>query len=116
MAKELFGSNSGAALSKKNDAKPAFQLVEDVVGCKWTLQVLETLRQGYLRPGEIKKAVSGISAKVLNERLKKLTRYNLIDRKIYPEVPPRVEYAFTKKGRTFLRVLDAIYRLSREQM
>jgi len=90
---------------KKNDP---MRVLEDVVGCKWTMSVVDNLKKGAHRPGALKQAIPGISAKVLNERLQKLLRFELIRRKVYPVVPPKVEYSFTTKGRKFLKVLDAI--------
>lgn len=87
-------------------------IVEDVVGCKWTLRVIDSLRQGRTRPGEIERSISGLSSKVLNERLKKLVRFELVNRRVYSEVPPRVQYSFTPKGREFLKVIDAIRRFA----
>ena len=89
------------------------EITEDVVGCKWTLRVISQLRSDCKRPGDLKRAIPGISAKVLNERLSKLVRYELIRKKIYPVTPPKVEYSFTTLGRKFLIILDAIHRITR---
>ena len=55
--------------------------------------------------------VEGLTTKVLNERLAKLQRYGLVARQVYPEKPPRVEYHFTKLGKAFLTIIDAIDEL-----
>lgn len=86
-------------------------MVEDVVGCKWSLTVLGLVRDGVKRPGAMEHAVAGLSAKVLNERLRKLTRYGILEKRSYPEIPPRVEYSLTPFGRRFTRILDQIRRL-----
>lgn len=86
-------------------------MVEDVLGCKWTLRVLGGIRSGVLRPGALEREIVGISTKVLNERLRKLLRFGVIERRAYPEVPPRVEYRLTAFGRRFTRVLDAVEAL-----
>lgn len=91
----------------------ATHIVEDIIGCKWSLVVIDAVKRGKRRPGEIKRSIEGISEKVLGERLKKLTRYGLIERKVYPEVPPHVEYRFTARGKRFLKVLDAVSVFSR---
>lgn len=83
-------------------------MVEDVLGCKWTLRVLGRIRGGIVRPGALEREISGISTKVLNERLRKLVRFGVIERRAFPEVPPRVEYRLTPFGRRFTRVLDAV--------
>jgi DNA-binding HxlR family transcriptional regulator len=86
-------------------------MVEDVVGCKWSMRVLALVESGISRPGAMERAVAGLSAKVLNERLSKLTRYGVLRKTVYPEVPPRVEYALTEFGQRFSAVLAEIRRL-----
>lgn len=89
-------------------------MVESTLGCKWSLTVLGLVRNGVLRPGAMEHAVPGLTAKVLNERLRKLVRFGILRRTAYPELPPRVEYTLTRFGRRFLRVLDDIDRLQAE--
>jgi DNA-binding HxlR family transcriptional regulator len=98
-----------AAEQTKNTA---MSIVESIVGCKWSLRVIDAIKQGKTRPGEMKRAIPGISEKVLNERLKKFVRFELVVRKVFPEVPPRVEYKFSPKGKKFLKVLDSIEKFS----
>jgi DNA-binding HxlR family transcriptional regulator len=92
----------------------AARMVEDIVGCKWSLTVLGLVRSGVNRPGAMAHAVPGLSAKVLNERLRKLQRFGILSKRSYPEVPPRVEYSLTSFGARFVDVLDGIERLERE--
>ena len=73
--------------------------------------VLAAIRDGTHRPGAIERACTGISTKVLNERLRKLVRFEIVERKVFPVVPPRVEYHFTPFGLLFLGVIDAIAAL-----
>lgn len=87
------------------------RMVEDIVGCKWSLAVLDLVRRGVRRPGAMEHAIDGLTAKVLNERLRKLQKYGILDKKSFPEVPPRVEYALTPFGEKFSAVLDQIARL-----
>ena len=89
-------------------------MVEDIVGCKWSLAVLERVRSGVSRPGALEHSLPGLSTKVLNERLRKLQRYGIVSRTAYPEVPPRVEYALTPFGRKFVQVLDGVAALEHE--
>lgn len=65
-------------------------MVEDIVGCKWSTSVLDMLDKGINRPGAMVKTVDGLTTKVLNERLKKLMKYKIIEKLEYEEVPPRV--------------------------
>lgn len=84
------------------------------MGCKWSLTVLGLVRSGVNRPGAMEHAVPGLSAKVLNERLRKLQRFGILAKTSYAEVPPRVEYALTPFGAKFVDVLDGIERLERD--
>lgn len=88
--------------------------MEDIVGCKWSLAVLGLVRRGVHRPGALEHAVDGLSAKVLNERLRKLQRYGILHRRAYPEIPPRVEYTLTAFGERFAAILDALDTLEAE--
>ena len=90
-------------------------MVEDIVGCKWSLTVLELIRSGVSRPGAMQRRVSGLTAKVLNERLRKLLRFGIIKREIFAEVPPRVEYRLTAFGKRFNGVLEQIAALEMER-
>jgi len=92
-----------------NEARPSVaEMVENIVGCKWSLRVLALVREGVNRPGAIEHAVAGLTAKVLNERLRKLGRYGILDKTIYAESPPRVEYRLTPFGQRFSVLLDEI--------
>lgn len=90
-------------------------MVEDVVGCKWSLAVLGLVRQGVRRPGAMEHAIPGLSKKVLNERLRKLVRFGVLEREAYPEVPPRVEYRLTTFGKRFNSVIAHIAALEEER-
>lgn len=92
----------------------AGQMVESVVGCKWSLTVIDLIRQGVNRPGKMEHAVNGLSAKVLNERLRKLMRFGIIEKRVFPETPPRVEYYLTNFGNRFVAILDSIRLLQNE--
>ena len=87
------------------------RIVEDVVGCKWTLHVLAQVRGGVNRPGALVRTAEGLTTKVLNERLSKLVRYGVLEKQSFPEVPPRVEYRLTPLGERLNGVLDAIAAL-----
>jgi DNA-binding HxlR family transcriptional regulator len=100
---------------KKISATPDVAgMVEDIVGCKWSLGVLAQIRQGVVRPGAMEHALPGLSTKVLNERLRKLVRYGIVARHAYPEVPPRVEYRLTRFGQKFTKLIDGVDALQRE--
>ncbi|MBL8287899.1 MAG: helix-turn-helix transcriptional regulator [Rubrivivax sp.] len=90
------------------------RMVEDIVGCKWSLAVLGAVRRGIHRPGALEHAIEGLSKKVLNERLAKLVRFGILDKHSFAELPPRVEYRLTGFGAKFCALLDGIDALQRE--
>jgi DNA-binding HxlR family transcriptional regulator len=81
-----------------------------VIGGKWKLVILWHLTQGRLRFGELKKRIIGITEKMLSQQLKEMESDKLISRKVYPQIPPKVEYSITKHGislQSVLKELDA---------
>jgi DNA-binding HxlR family transcriptional regulator len=105
---------------KKKTATPeapssVSHMVEEVVGCKWSVTVLALITSGVSRPGAMQRRVRGLTAKVLNERLKKLLRFGIIERQIFAEVPPRVEYRLTTFGKRFNSVIAQIAELEEER-
>ena len=89
-------------------------IFEECLGCKWTLHVLRQVRLGVVRPGALERSASGLTAKVLNERLVKLVRFGILSRHEFAEIPPRVEYHLTAFGARFLEILDQIEKLREE--
>jgi DNA-binding HxlR family transcriptional regulator len=94
---------------------PVARMVEDIVGCKWSLTVLDLVSRGVVRPGAMQKRVVGLTTKVLNERLKKLVRFKIVERRVFAEVPPHVEYVLTPFGEQFNEVLRQIAMLDARQ-
>ena len=86
----------------------ALDVTMDYIGGKWKTVVLWYLRKGHKRFGELKKHIPDITEKMLSLQLKQLEKDGIVQRKIYAEVPPRVEYSLTKKGETILPVLEAV--------
>lgn len=84
------------------------QMVESIIGCKWSLTVIGLIRRGVNRPGRMEHAIEGLSAKVLNERLTKLQRFGIVEKQVFAEMPPRTEYHLTPFGQRFLAILDAV--------
>lgn len=83
-------------------------MVETVVGCKWSITIVDLVERGILRPGAMERSVEGLSAKVLNDCLRILVSYGVLDKQSFPEVPPRVEYHFTTFGRKFVEILKML--------
>lgn len=90
---------------------PVAGMLEDIIGCKWSLRVLRLVSDGVCRPGAMQRRVPGLTAKVLNERLRKLLRFGIIEREVFAEVPPRVEYRLTSFGSRFASLLAKIEEL-----
>ena len=89
-------------------------MVETIYGCKWSLTVYQLLANGINRPGEMVRSVEGLTTKVLNECLRRNTKFGILERVAYNEVPPRVEYKVTPFGTRFIRVLDELEKLQSE--
>lgn len=80
-----------------------------LIGGKWKLLIMRDLLAGTCRFGALKKSVGGISQKVLTSNLREMEEAGLVVRRVYPEVPPRVEYALTETGETLRPVIDAMW-------
>ena len=78
------------------------------VGDKWSLQVISQLGEGTLRFTELKRSVDGISQRMLTLTLRQLERDGLVERTVYPTVPPKVEYTLSDFGRTILIPVTAL--------
>ena len=89
-------------------------MVETIYGCKWSLTVYQLLANGINRPGAMVSHVEGLTTKVLNECLRKNTKFGILERLTYNEVPPRVEYKVTPFGTRFIRILDELEKLQSE--
>lgn len=89
-------------------------MVETIYGCKWSLTVYQLLANGINRPGEMVHSVEGLSTKVLNECLKRNVEFGILDKQMFNELPPRVEYQVTPFGEKFLLILDQLENLQNE--
>ena len=94
--------------------RDSYQKLEDVVGCKWSVSVLQAVAAGVTRPGALERHIAGISTKVLSERLRKLTHYGLLSRHVYAEVPPRTEYSLSQNGQKLVSIIERINDLDDE--
>lgn len=81
----------------------------DRIGDKWTVMVVVALEQGPLRYNEIRRVVAGISQRMLTLTLKGLERDGLINRTMYPTIPPRVDYELTELGNRLMVPLQSLY-------
>ena len=82
--------------------------VLDLIARRWTVLIVGALADGPRRFGQLRRTVGGISAKVLTQVLRDLARNGLITRTLYPEIPPRTEYALTDLGQALIGPLGAL--------
>jgi DNA-binding HxlR family transcriptional regulator len=80
----------------------------DIVCGKWTLLVIRDLADGRSRFCELERSLQGISPRTLSLRLRALEEEGIVHRRTFPEVPPRVEYALTEKGRALVPIVESM--------
>ena len=80
----------------------------DIVCGKWTLLVIRDLAEGRSRFCELERSLQGISPRTLSLRLRALEEEGIVERQTFPEVPPRVEYALTEKGRALVPIIESM--------
>ena len=89
-------------------------LIGEVLYGKWKIRLLWFIDQGYQRPSELQRKIPDASRRVLNVQLKELEDHELVTRKIYPVVPPKVEYSLTDFGKTLIPVIATLGQWSDE--
>jgi DNA-binding HxlR family transcriptional regulator len=90
------------------------EVVEAVFGCKWSLRILELIRRGICRPGAIEREIQGLTPKVENYYFRRMIELEILERVVYPSVPPHVEYRLTDFGQRFMPILDSIAELQQQ--
>lgn len=85
-----------------------------LIGDKWKVLILRDLLSGTKRFGELKKSIGSVSQKVLTAQLRDMEESGLLSRKVYAEVPPRVEYTLTELGYSLKPILDAMWNWGEE--
>ena len=90
------------------------EITMGLIGDKWKVLIIRDLLTGTKRFGELKKSVTGITQKVLTTNLRQMEASGLISRKVYPEVPPRVEYSLSKTGLSLKPILDSMVKWGNE--
>lgn len=80
----------------------------EIVCAKWTILIVRDLSEGRSRFCEMERSLAGISPRTLSLRLRALEEEGIVQRSTYPEVPPRVEYALTDKGRALIPIIDSM--------
>src|SRR5947209_18558249 len=89
-------------------------LTAEIICGKWTLLLVRDLAEGRSRFSELERSLAGISPRTLSLRLRALEEAEIVERKTFPEVPPRVEYALTEKGRALLPLIEDMRSFGRE--
>lgn len=84
------------------------EITMGLIGEKWKVLIIRDLLTGTKRFGELKKSVTGITQKVLTNNLREMEASGLVNRKVYAEVPPRVEYSLTETGWSLKPILDSM--------
>lgn len=77
-----------------------------IIGSKWTIMILHQLCDGLKRFGELQRLLPGISPKTLSQRLKELEKHGVVSKKVFDEMPLRVEYSLTEKGASLKKVIS----------
>src|SRR5438270_326380 len=98
--------------SHANSTCPVCRTAE-VVCAKWTMLVIRDLAEGRSRFCELERSLAGISPRTLSLRLRALEEEGIVERRTYPEVPPRVEYALTEKGRALVPLVEGMREYGR---
>ena len=100
----------------KKDELPVCPVATTVqlIGNKWKLLIIRNLRSRAWRFNELKKDLDGISQKVLTDNLRSMEEDGIITRTVYPEVPPKVEYALSELGETLRPILDSMEQWGKE--
>ena len=86
----------------------------DILSGKWTILLVRDLADGRSRFCELERSLEGISPRTLSLRLRALEEYGIVERRTFPEVPPRVEYSLTEKGRALVPIIEDMRAYGRD--
>jgi DNA-binding HxlR family transcriptional regulator len=98
------------------DSQCPSRLVLDRIADKWTALIIQILSKGTMRYAALQREIGGISQKMLTQTLRSLERDGLVQRVVYPVVPPKVEYSITRLGRTLIEPLHGLCRWSEKHL
>ena len=91
-----------------------FQLATDMIGGKWKGMVLWALKKDVKRNGELKRLIPHISQKMLTQQLRELEDVGIVERIVYPVIPPKVEYKLTENGQKLIPILEELHDWGKE--
>jgi len=86
-------------------------LFQEILKCKWTLKIMDSLAKGARRPAELGRELEGLSKKVLHDRLGKLEKNEIVIREVVSERPSHVEYRLTSRGESICRLIGQVKAL-----
>jgi len=89
---------------------PRFEAAFELLGKRWTGLIIRSLLSGSKRFSDIQEIIPNLSARMLTERFKELEEQGIISRNVYPEMPVRIEYELTEKGRALEKSMDEIQK------
>src|SRR6202171_6260001 len=92
------------------------RLVLDRIADKWTALIIQVLAHGTMRYAQLQREIGGISQKMLTQTLRSLERDGLVQRTVHPVIPPKVEYALTRLGRTLIEPLHGLCKWSEKHL
>ncbi|MHB8327868.1 MAG: winged helix-turn-helix transcriptional regulator [bacterium] len=81
----------------------------EIIGGSWKVRILDELFKGTKRFNELRRSVNGITQKMLTQQLRDLEKHRIVNRKVYPIVPPKIEYSLTRLGMSLKPIIDAIH-------
>lgn len=96
------------SLKKFSETRCPVTLTSGIIGGKWKPVIIYNISRGVNRFGEMQRAMPGISKKMLTQELRDLEHNGILNRKIFAEIPPRVEYSLTDRGQETLPILQAM--------
>ncbi len=108
--KEVFLTELTESTAKQELPACPVETTLTLISDKWKVLILRDLMNGTLRFGELKKSIGHVTQKVLTAQLRQMEASGLLTRKVYAEVPPRVEYTLTELGYSLKPVMDALWK------
>lgn len=111
IVEKIFSKGMDMSETKTKTELPAcpVETTLTLIGDKWKVLILRDLLPGTKRFGELKKSIGSVSQKVLTVQLRDMEESGLVHRKVYAEVPPRVEYSLTELGQSLKPILDSMW-------
>lgn len=100
----------------RTDKNCPIEFTIDIISGKWSMWILWTLQEGPLRFGELKRRIPGITEKMLIQQLKKFEENNIVSRKAYSQIPPKVEYTLTEDGQSLKAIMQSIKQWGDEHL